>query len=142
MRGAPLLELLVVLMLGTLLAFPLYRLTRPVPAAPAAVAGTDDAERWETWVDLRFSHAPQAFRLYEDSRLLLEGAEALREDGDVELHPSKGHVRIRLEIEWPETIEQGYVELTVEPADRESRRQGAWGLGKQLQIWEFTWPTH
>lgn len=140
MRGSPLREFFLVLLAGGLLLLPLARLTRsPVRTWGQEILPEVHADQVEAWIALRFSHAPERFTLRQADRVLLEGGGSAREDDDVLITLTDGHLRLQLNVEWPEDIPDAYAELSVEPEQFSEQRQGFWARGMVTRFLEFTW---
>ncbi len=139
MRGAPLTELLVLLLLGALLTAPVVRLTRPPPTPPAPPPTAGQHADVETWIDLRFSHPPSRFHLRQGDRVLLEGAGELRAEVDAPVALDGDRLALRLEVDWPPEVAQAYVEVAMEPQGRDARRDGSWGRGHMDILLEGSW---
>ncbi len=146
MRGNPRIEWLLVLVFAGLLAWPLSGLTRRAPPTwiPDAADLTDSAATSPVWMDLRFSHAPESFRLFQDDDIFWEGGGFEREDEDLRLRKDKGRILFSLEIIWPEAIDNAYAELSLEPENLPRQSQGFWSRGNVKRNLEFTWsnPAH
>ncbi len=143
MRGRPAFELFLVCVLGILLGFPLHRLTRPrtqlsASAVPAEVVSMDDIR--PVWLDLRFSHPPEQFAVYQGDILLGKGGEDLRWDEDADLRFEDQAVRLRITGTFPEELDSVYLELTVEPEQQAMQRGGLWTRGSFSHVMEFRWP--
>ena len=143
MKGAPLFELFGVLLVGVLLVGPLLELTEDhVSSEETEIATVSPAsETLEVWFDLRFSHLPDAWSLRQGGQKLAQGSGALREDGFVDLEVQKNRSGLTLDVRWPPTVDQGYVEVTAEAGAFPAQKRGAWGSGEQTVHWEWVWPT-
>jgi hypothetical protein len=143
MKGSPLRDFLLILFGAGLFFIPLRFLTRP--AQPAHVhshtAPMDPSvpSEVEAWVDLRFSHAPEDFRILQNGKLLFEGGGMLREDADISLVLSEARNALDLEFRWSEEVEQAYVELTLEAEGLPVRRLGFWGKAEEKRSWILAW---
>jgi hypothetical protein len=143
MKGSPLRDFLLILFGAGLFFIPLRFLTRP--AQPAHVhshtAPMDPSvpSEVEAWVDLRFSHAPEDFRILQNGKLLFEGGGMLREDADIALQFSKARNVLDFEFRWSEAVEQAYVEVKVEAEGLPLRRLGFWGKAEEKRSWILAW---
>jgi len=143
MRGNPWLELTAVLAAVVLLSLPLVYLTRDAPALEEMSSVEPDAAdtpALETWVDLQFSHPPVSWRLAQNSTTLAEGGGVQRDDADVVLAVQDNRSDVLLDVEWPEGVEQGYVEAAFEVGALPAVTRGGWGDGRTTYRWELIWP--
>lgn len=142
MRGRPLLELCLVGLLGLLLWIPLHRLTgtrhpSPLTLSPEAFSVEDRLQ--PVWLALRFSHAPDAFELFQGETRIGSGGAELRWDEDVDLYWEDSSLRLRITGAFPAEVESAYVELTVEPEQQPALRRGLWTRGSFSHSMEFRW---
>ncbi|MFU8779836.1 MAG: hypothetical protein ACNA71_02275 [Kiritimatiellia bacterium] len=73
MRGRPLLELLLLVCVWCLLFWPLWNVTRSGARVVLATEAIEDV-RAAVWVQVRFTEAPVAFRLYSQGALIWDAA--------------------------------------------------------------------
>lgn len=141
MKGFPLRDVLLILVGSLLFALPLWRLTRPAPPPPAPASSSETAEKMETetWVEFRFSHAPERLRIFQSGKLLHEGGGALREDADLLLDLSEPRKPLELEFRWPEEVMQAWVEVNLEAGGRPRRQLGFWARGELTRNWIPEW---
>jgi hypothetical protein len=140
MRGWPLREWCLILLVGFLLAVPLVRLTRPQALATVAIAPDDSHAPVDAWGQLRFSHAPERFALFLGDVELARGGGEARAEFDAPLALDHGAAAFRLELAWPAGAGEAYAELTVEPDGLPARTAGAWGRGLFNAVLEMSWP--
>lgn len=128
-------------MLGAVLLLPLYRLTRPRAASGPVHTRLElpQAGLQAVWVDIRFSHAPEHFELFQGRTSLAEGGGTLRWDDDLDLAFDGEVTALRMEGRFPEEAESAYLEITLEPEGLRSLRRGLWTRGEFSHTLEFRW---
>jgi hypothetical protein len=143
MKGSPLRDFFLILLGAGLFIIPLRFLTRPVKPVPdhahAAPRETPASTEVKAWVDLRFSHAPEEIKIFQNGVLLFEGGGGLREDADIALQFSKARNVLDFEFRWSEAVEQAYVEVKVEAEGLPLRRLGFWGKAEEKRSWILAW---
>lgn len=139
MKGAPWLEGAVVAAASILLVVPLMWLTGEREARPRAEAVEASGDRLEAWVDFRFSHAPLRARLLQEDVELWQGGGDFRDDADVELRVRERRAELRLEVTWPDEVEQAYAEAVVEAGAYPAVHRGGWGDGESTFVWRIEW---
>ncbi|MCC5847626.1 MAG: hypothetical protein JJU29_05970 [Verrucomicrobia bacterium] len=142
MRGNPRIEWILVLVFSGLLAWPLFGLTRRAPPTWYADVSLlpEGSTATPVWLDLRFSHAPESFRITWSEEVLWEGGGFDREDEDLLLQKENGRVLFSLEIVWPEDLNGAYTEISLEPENLPRKSQGFWSRGNVQRNLEFSWP--
>lgn len=142
MRGNPRTEWILVLVFAGLLAWPLFGLTRRAPPRwiPDMERGTDLAVASPVWMDLRFSHAPVDFQIIQGEEPLWEGGGFEREDEDLRLEMENGRILFSLEITWPDSVDNAYAEIILEPENFPRKSLGFWSRGNVKRNLEFAWP--
>ncbi len=142
MRGRPLLEVFIFVLVWGALALPLWRLTA---GGHAEVARQDEAapalSGVHAWAELRFAHAPEMARLVTGTNVLWEGRApvALRVGVDVQLPLNEGRIPVEISVSWPADVGQSVVELTLEPDGLPAQSRRLWGNGQAGDLWEFQW---
>jgi len=142
MKGSPLRELILVVLVGLFALWPLMKLTGRSGASGTVAEephSPEELQRVESWLELLFSHPPKRVRVIEEGTVLLDSGGELQADLDADLHLRDGVMQLELIIEWPDQVEQGYVELSVEPGNLPAAKAGAWGQGQQEELFEFSW---
>lgn len=123
-----------------LVGAPLPLLTRVAEQSPAE-ASAEAAVRRTVYATLRFTGAPQAFRLRSSKDEWKEiDLTAPEQDFELEL-PLSGRIEIEVEARWESTEPQA-VTLTLEPDGYESRSETQWkeSAGNTLHsIFTFIW---
>jgi hypothetical protein len=150
MRGNPLVEAALFVVLWGLLAVPLALLTRgpgsrdPGEQAPGPVVSAADMKTAAgVWAELRFSHVPDAFTVRHGKTILWEdiAPTALREMRALPLRVGAGtQLMLALRVVWPPEVDAGVAELTLEPDGLASRARHVWGQGAYEDTLEFAWP--
>ncbi|MCE9612685.1 MAG: hypothetical protein K8T26_00320 [Lentisphaerae bacterium] len=149
MRGRPLVEMLMFLLVWCALSIPLWRLTRTAPAAAVAGAELRRAESGPTadvvlatptWATVRLAHPADALTLSQDGELLLQrGGGDMRVEAEVPLRLRAGVATVSMDVTWPPAVEQSVVEVTLEPDGLPAQSQRLWGRGSASTIMEFRW---
>ena len=139
MRGNPLRELILVLVLAALLAPVIFRLTRPPQIAAASDTPVSQGEHADTptLVRLQFSHAPGKVLLNE--RVVLEGGQDASYEKRMAFDLSEGLLEMPLSVEWPEGTPRTAVTVTFEPDGLESRELTFWSDGSLSEWIEVHW---
>ncbi len=140
MKGSPLRDLILVILVGLVSLWPLLTLTSRSTSLLSDSEVTSEALPLESWLEVVFSHPPKRVRLMQEETVLLDSGGALQEEADALLELRDGVLQIKVIIEWPEGVEQAYAELTVEPGNLPTVQAGAWGTGMQEELFEFSWP--
>jgi len=142
-RGRPLLELLLVGAVALALWFPLKSLTQvrvfPMSFERVAVDGTGLQVRRPVWIDLRFSHMPERFEVFQGEILLGEGGGDLRWDEDAEVSFDGGVVSLRIEGRLAGGVDSAYLEVSLEPDRLPPQRRGMWIRDDFSHVMEFRW---
>ena len=142
MRGRPLWQGVVFAAVWLLLALPIHRVTRAVPAAePAAEPSSSVAvETVPAWVELRFSRPPSSFQLIQGDTVLW--AEAAPQGGRFErslpLVLDAAGAELRLVAALPGEGETA-IEVAVEPDGRARRSAVLWIEGDVDDPLFFRW---
>ena len=145
MRGFPLFNLLICLLLSGAMFLPLVlRATHIAPAA-AAQAASLPAEAVATMpvlVALKFVHPPQSLKLSAGGKVLTEwtnGSSELRWEQNAEL-PKGPRLEFSLAVQWPENTPDTVAEVTVEPDGLAAKTQNLWSGGAAAdEVMTFTW---
>ncbi len=147
MRGFPLLNLILCLLLSGAVLLPMvYRSTRepgmvahvPVPDAGPVLATPVVPAR----VMLRFVHAPVQVRLFAGETPLHEWKPAKPDtelEAEVNLPLSEGRSEFTVKIEWPAGTPNTMAELRVEPDGLATRTANIWGEGSADEVVALTW---
>ncbi len=141
MRGRPIVQWLVFVLLWGLLLIPLTALTRARPPRIEA-AERGSGERVPSWAALRFSHSPLAFSLSQDGRVLWsdDAPDGQRVEGEIGIAFEGESVELVLSIRWPEGEGWRAAELDIAPEGREERTQTVWQTGgRQTDVLRFRW---
>lgn len=147
MRGFPLLNLLIALLLSGAVLLPLvYRATRIAPLADQAespAAKENDGGAVSSHISLRFVHAPAGVRLKNGEAVLHEwaspGGARLLED-TVALPFSDNRAEFTVQITWLPGTPETNVEITVEPDGKASRHVNVWSnAGAADELVTLTW---
>ena len=143
MRGAPFREVILMALAGIALMLPLGQLTRARPR-PVAIQPADVYTNYlETWLDIRFSHPPQHFELFQNGKSLFSSSGRIREEDDLLLNLPELRTGLRVEVSFPEDTGPAYTEISLEPNRLPRQTKGFWSRKNQqeIRILEFSWPT-
>ncbi|MDF3129205.1 hypothetical protein P0Y35_08365 [Kiritimatiellaeota bacterium B1221] len=141
MKGNPRFEIFLLAIVGMLLIYPLQVLTRAsvetahVHKDPPTV----ETKRVNAWIDLRFSAAPQRIEVFQGDQSLWQGGGDQRDDGDLEIMLTHNQAQLRLELVWPDEVEDAYVECVLEVEAYKDLRKGFWSEGRDEKIWNLRW---
>jgi len=146
MRGFPLLNLLLALLLSGLVVLPLvHRATRvPDPVeAPARDETGPKTKGTPAHVSLRFVHPPQAVRLKSGDVILHEwkvSSPALLLEDSISLPLHDGRAEFTVQIQWPAGTPEPFAELRIEPDGLPARAANIWGSGESAdELITLTW---
>jgi len=138
LRGSPVREFLLFVLLAGALLIPLSRLATPDAAADSGHGPALDrnGDAIPTWLNLRFSHPVLSLRLSRDGEEVYADEGELRGISFESVLPGKG-AEFVLEVFWPIGIEGSpYAELSLEPDERREIVRGLWGKpGHQTHRW-------
>lgn len=142
MRGFPPIQIFLIALAFSVLAFPLARLTSGVQAVmSAAPDGAPDAET-RAYVRVRFAHTPKSMRLMQSERDLLAGVDLSASPAETEagIRISPDGDELQLDAEWPEGTPDTALTIEIEPDGRETREQTRWSSGSTLsELLLFQW---
>lgn len=139
MRGSPLREVLLVIMGAVILWFPLKSLTGKPSVLEESELETGENLTADCWLDFRFSHPPLSVQILQGDQVLWKGDATLRQDADVLLQIKDAHLSFQIQLEWPEAVEQGYAEITLEADNLPAETFGFWGSGVHPERLEMEW---
>lgn len=142
MRGSPLRDFFLVLTAAGILFLPLFLLTRPrapSPRANTAAAALAEAGLHPFWIQIRFSHPPEQFRLFAGDTLLLRGGGLLEIEEDLTLPWPDRTLLLRMDARWSDAVPRAYTEIRIEPDLQPELRRGFWASGSVLRPLEFQW---
>ncbi|MCC5843484.1 MAG: hypothetical protein JJU05_04455 [Verrucomicrobia bacterium] len=106
---------------------------------PVLADGAGDTVRRPVWIDLRFSHAPERFEVFQNGISLGEGGGVRRWDEDAEVSFEGGVVSIRIEGDFAGDVDSAYLEVSIEPDRLPSQRRGMWIRRDFSHVMEFRW---
>lgn len=139
MRGRPVFELLLVAAVSVLLLFPLRVLTRARVFSVSPEVAAEDSVEIPIWIDVRFSHAPDQFEVFQDGVSLGTGSGDLRWDEDAVVSFEGGVFSLRIEGRLQAGVDWAYLEVSVEPDSLSSQRRGIWIRDEFSHVMEFRW---
>ena len=147
MRGFPLLNLLIALLLSGAVLLPLvYRATRVAPA-PAEVTGQpgespDKGGAVSSHVRLHCGHAPSSVRLRNGETLLHEWSSppgSILEE-TLALPFNDNRTEFTVQATWPAGTPETVIEITVEPDGKAARMANVWASGAAAdELVTLTW---
>jgi len=140
MRGKPLVQWSLFLVVWTALLVPLIRVThgtRPPSKPPAAVS-----TRTTTWVSVRFSNPPASFAVHQAGTSLWEEErpDGLEFERAVPLAFNEFGTELRLTAELPAGVTA--IEVRLEPDARSARSRTVWTSGMTDEVVSFSWRRH
>jgi len=140
MRGRPLIEwfVLLVILVGFLL--PLTRLTGDVMHEKISYAPQSDQEVSSRLI-LKFAHVPSSFSCSQGDRIFWSMDKLNNHEWkkNVVLAMSDDAVEISLDISWPENVPETACAIILEPAGMASRSVTVWGNKSVRHLLEFEW---
>lgn len=142
MRGAPRTEMLLILLVGMLTLWPMTRLTRAQTPTHFYTVSVSETDQQDAWLDVRFSHPPQSFRVFQDDTLLFTSEGLARDDDEVTLSLQDHRILLKVEMSFSPDVTQTYTEITLEPGLLPRQTQGFWSGGPEPvhRVLEFSWP--
>lgn len=147
MRGFPLLNLIIALLLSGAVLLPLVNRATRIDAAQVAAAKPSPAadavaQSVPARVSLRFVHAPAQVTVSADGKVLLSytGSAELAFEETVPLPLSENRIELTAVITWPPGTPDSVAELTVEPEGLESRTANIWSSNAAAdELVSFSW---
>lgn len=136
MRGKPVIQWMIFLIVWVSLALPIVRMTRGERRLP--YAQTEEPSNVMTWVSLRFSEEPSHFELLQGEHPLwrpgtVEGM-LFEEAFPVSIDEYGADLMLKSHLPGP-----GVIEITVEPDERRVRSRTLWVNGEVEEILTFSW---
>ena len=138
MHGSPLLRTLVVVLLLSFAAVPLWRLTRARESGGVVAATAEPAAKSGVRIELAFAHPPSGFQVTHLGKVIWEsqtpGASA-RKDFKMEF-PKEG-IDLGIKATWPAGTPLTAVRVNVTPEGGNPLQQTAWGTGTMDEVLTF-----
>ena len=140
MKGAPVREVLSVLLLAALLLIPMRQLASPDAVSKkdndSEIPERENADSIPTWLNLRCSHAATSLVLKQEDQVLLSH-EGEIQGVSLETELPRDGVMITLEVFWPvDTEGSPFAQLTLEPDGQKEKIIHMWGKpGYQRKSW-------
>lgn len=139
MRGQPLRQWLLFILLWGLLALPIVWVTRDRDDAGVSAAASHQTNRVACWVSLRFSAPPASFRVLQEHNAIWSemSPEGVRFERELELEHDAYGAELRLSAALPR--EHVAVEVTLEPFGRQRQSRTLWSDGDLEVTLSFPW---
>ena len=152
MRGFPLLNLIIALLISGAVLLPLVnRATRITAAntplnATQPVATAQQEETVTTHVSMRFVHAPARITVTAGGKALISHAAgtdselAFEDTIPMPVTENRTRTELNVTITWPPGTPDSVAELKIEPEAMEARSANVWGSGAAADEWiTFSW---
>ena len=145
MKGSPLKEWFVLIIATLLLSGPMIRLTKSNPAQKLQTTeGAQPAPEVNdilTYIDFRFSHAPNQFQLSQNGTLLWQQSAPVEKQlsFSLPLQIQDHECDLTLEISWPEDQDEAAAQISIEPEGFPMRTKTLWGRNTITKPISFRW---
>ena len=138
MRGRPLIEIVLFLVLAAMIVLPIIGLSRQPQGRMIAGFSSESPSAVPIWFELRLSHQPQKLVVSSGGEeLSLDHRDPLRPEGEGWLKGQDGKLLISVGIEWPPEVREAYLEVSLEAGNLPRQTEGFWSRGAVTTLLEF-----
>ena len=138
MRGAPVIELVLIFLLFGGAVYPLLRLTADREFEQDSSLHVNAGEEIGVFGTLQFAHTPSLVVVRQGESVLLN-VEGGDKEFDFEFRSASDGCDLELEVAWPEGNDETALELSLEPEGQETLRFTFWGDEEVYEILNVSW---